>query len=103
VNTPSEKSEKRSAQSTWFGWRDSSSRIKERRYAAELGVYFASVTLLLAGFLTLWFKAINDGGFWWIVAAVVLVLGVIVGERLKKRVETLIRLSREARGEKKKD
>ena len=76
-----------------------SKALKERSYAAELGAYFIGATLLLIGFLALWSKAFLDGGLWWLFAAVAFVLGLVVGERLKRRIEPLIRLSRELRND----
>ena len=61
----------------------------------DLRTYSILCMVILLGLIPSWQKALNSGGLWWFVTGALFVAGIFVGERFKKTLEELVRLSRE--------
>ncbi|MCD8482043.1 MAG: hypothetical protein LR015_04830 [Verrucomicrobia bacterium] len=69
----------------------------EAKQAEKFPSLFYCGIALIAVVVLAWTKALESGGMWWIMFAVCAVAGLIIGEKIKRRLESMIRISRESR------
>jgi len=63
----------------------------------DLRVYSILCMVILLGLVPSWQKALDSGGLWWFATGTLFIAGLFIGERLKKTLDELVRLSREQR------
>jgi hypothetical protein len=73
----------------------------EVEYAREFSIIAWRTMAAIVPFIVIWTLALNQGGYWWLVFAVCAIFALIAGAKSKKRIETLIRLSRESKNKEK--
>ncbi|HEY5550305.1 MAG TPA: hypothetical protein VIK52_00345 [Opitutaceae bacterium] len=69
-------------------------RGRKVHLARELAEIFSLGAILIALFMAIWVLAFERGGYWWLIVGIYFCSGLIVGERMKKRAEELVRLSK---------
>ena len=69
----------------------------EAKQAEKFPSLFYCGIALIAVVVLVWTKALESGGMWWILFAVCAVAGLIFGERMKRRLESMIQISRESK------
>lgn len=71
---------------------------REKLYAAEFFALLVAGMILVAGVILAGLVATSTGGSWWFIFLGAGMGATVAGEIIKKRMEKLVKMSREARG-----
>ncbi len=69
----------------------------EANQAEKFPFLFCCGIALISLMVLAWTKALESGGVWWILFSVCAFAGLIIGEKMKRRLEAMIQISRESR------